>query len=86
MTLPGFTAEVSLESIGRTYRAALGRSGNSDAQTVVAQQWEWWDSHGCGHGCLVEDRNCLATGRGESECSRRFSRCLQNRCEQPRRI
>ena len=88
MSLPGFTAEVSLGSIGRTYRAALGRSGYSDGQTVVAQEgeWDWWDSHGCGHGCLVEDRNCLRSGRGESECSRRFSRCLQNRCGQPRRV
>jgi hypothetical protein len=79
MSLPGFTAEVSLGSIGRTYRAALGRSGNSDGQTVVAQQWEWWDSEGCGDGCLVQDRNCVATGRSERDCNRGFARCIQ-RC------
>ena len=79
MSLPGFSAEVSLGNIGRTYRAALGRSGYSEGQTVVAQQWEWWDSNGCGSDCLVQDRNCVATGRSARDCNRGFARCIQ-RC------
>jgi len=79
MSIPGFTAEVSLYSSGRTYRAAAGRSGNSDGQTVVAQQWEWWDYDGCGAGCLSQDAACLETGRSARECNKGFARCIQ-RC------
>ena len=78
MSIPGFTAEVSLYSSGRTYRAAAGRSGNSDGQTVVAQQWAPWNRGGCGAGCLRQDRWCRAEGSSESHCNQIFSRCIDD--------
>ena len=80
MTLPGFTAEVSLVSTGPIHRAALGRSGNSDGQAVVGQ-W-WWDV-GCGMECRRRDRWCFLS---ESQCNALFADCIQGCSANPRPV
>lgn len=81
MSLPGFTAEVSLESTGRTYRGVSGRSDNSDGQTVVAAQLYWYPDTGCGADCLRRDWMCNQNRDhphwSERECNRQFTACIQ---------
>ena len=82
MNIPGFTAEVSLYSSGRTYRAAPGQSDRSDGQTVVAQ-W-WWDA-GCGAECRRRDRFCGLFG-DERDCNAIFADCIQGCSANQRRV
>jgi hypothetical protein len=79
LTIPGFTAEVALESARRTYAASLAQFGDVGGPQISPQVFGWQPVPGCNPTCAcISPIGCpCCIGPGPGGWLRQFGQLLK---------